>query len=212
MNKSDFYEIVKPYTMTSEERVYCLFDSLDYIRKNNIDGDFVECGVWKGGNILGILEYLNFYSMSDRKVWAYDTFQGMTEPETVDVDLDGNSAKSILRSVMCHSPLDEFMNNIKSKCNNISNLKVICGDINYTLDASENIPYKISLLRLDTDWYRSTKKELNVLYPILEPNGVLIVDDYGHWRGSQKAVDEFFEGTNVHIDKIDYTGIKIIKL
>jgi O-methyltransferase len=87
----------------------------------------------------------------------------------------------------------------------------IIGDVSETLLNLNNIPEKISLLRLDTDWYKSTKDELVYLYPKLEKNGVLIVDDYGHWQGSKLAVDEFFSDLNIKIEKIDYTGIKIIK-
>ena len=88
MNIDKFIKIVKPFTMTSEERIISLFESLEYIRLNNIEGDFVECGVWKGGNILGMMEYLSYHNMIDRKVWIYDTFEGMTNPEDDDVDFN----------------------------------------------------------------------------------------------------------------------------
>jgi hypothetical protein len=64
---------------------------------------------------------------------------------------------------------------------------------------------------LDTDWYKSTKIELEMLYPNLKNDGILIVDDYGHWSGSKKAVNEYFENKKINISHIDYTGIKIIK-
>lgn len=213
MDKNIFIELVKPFSMTSVERIGELFNSLEYIRKKNIDGDFVECGVWKGGNILGIMEYLNHYNMLDRKVWLYDTFAGMTPPEDVDVDLHENKAINILNSVMCESPLDEVIKTLSNSTFPIKNVMFIIGDVCETLNDEKNLPDKISLLRLDTDWYQSTKKEMDVLYPFLNNNGVLIVDDYGHWRGSKKAIDEYFLSKNLTpvIEKIDYTGIKIIK-
>ena len=213
MTNEEFLKIVKPYTMTSTERINELFNSLEHIRTNKINGDFVECGVWKGGNILGIMEYLYYHNMTDRNVWLYDTFQGMTQPEDVDIDLKNQKASDILQNVLCYSSLNEVKKNLSNSKFPISNIKYIIGDVCETLDIQENIPNKISLLRLDTDWYKSTKKELEKLYPILSVNGVLIVDDYGHWEGSKKAVNEYFEKNNIKLDykKIDYTGIKIVK-
>ena len=213
MNIDKFIKIVKPFTMTSEERIISLFESLEYIRLNNIEGDFVECGVWKGGNILGMMEYLSYHNMIDRKVWIYDTFEGMTNPEDDDVDFNNTKANDIIDSIRCYSPLEEVKINLSSSSLPNDRLVYVVGDICETLDYEKNIPNKISILRLDTDWYKSTKKEMEVLYPKLINNGVLIVDDYGHWKGSKKAVDDYItdQKLNLKIEKIDYTGIKIIK-
>lgn len=214
MVKSTFIEIVSPFTMTSVERIGALYDSLEYIRANNIQGDFVECGVWKGGNILGIMEYLAFHKMTDRKVFLYDTFEGMTPPEDIDKDLNGRKAESILEDVMCISPIDEVRETILRSSFPIANVTFVVGDVCKTLDSANHLhKNNLALLRLDTDWYASTKKEMEVLYPKLNFGGVLIVDDYGHWKGSKTAVDEYFEGQGIspQIEQIDYTGIKIIK-
>jgi len=213
MTKEYFISIVKPLTMTSIQRITELFNSLEYIRLNNIFGDFVECGVWKGGNILGIMEYLYYYQMLDRNVWLYDTFEGMTTPEEVDIDLKNQKASDILQQVLCYSSMDEVKKNLSiSKFPN-ENIKFVKGDVCETLNNTDNLPNKISLLRLDTDWYKSTKKEMDILYPILSKDGILIVDDYGHWRGAKIAIDEYFTLHNLSpiINNIDYTGIKIIK-
>jgi hypothetical protein len=146
-------------------------------------------------------------------VWLYDTFEGMTTPEEIDVDLNNNKASSILESVLCYSPLTEVKQNLsKSEFDN-DKLKFIVGDVSETLLIENNKPDKISLLRLDTDWYKSTKDELIQLYPKLVNDGVLIIDDYGHWKGSKTATDEFFKENNISVEiiKIDYTGVKIIK-
>ena len=213
MDLKKFIDKVKPYSMTSVERITDLYNSLEYIRINNIDGDIVECGVWKGGNVIGIIEYLKYHNIVDKNVWLYDTFEGMTTPEEIDVDLNNNKASSILESVLCYSPLTEVKQNLsKSEFDN-DKLKFIVGDVSETLLIENNKPDKISLLRLDTDWYKSTKDELIQLYPKLINDGVLIIDDYGHWRGSKTATDEFFKENNISVEiiKIDYTGVKIIK-
>ena len=80
------------------------------------------------------------------------------------------------------------------------------GKVEDTIPASA--PESIALLRLDTDWYESTKHELVHLFPRLATSGVLIIDDYGHWRGSRLACDEYFEQNRVPIllNRIDFTG------
>jgi hypothetical protein len=151
--------------------------------------------------------------MTDRNVWLYDTFQGMTEPEDIDVDLNNHKAKNILDKVRCFIPIDEVKKNLSISNFPKEKIKYVIGDVEQTLKVDENIPSDISLLRLDTDWYQSTKIELETLYPKLIKNGVLIVDDYGHWRGSKKAVDDYFSLLELtpNIKHIDYTAIKIIK-
>lgn len=172
MNYNDFYNLVSPYTMTSPERIKCLFESLEYIRLNNIPGDFVECGVWKGGNILGAAAYFKSFELS-RRVWGYDTFEGMTQCESVDVDYAGSSGNSWTNKLAISEIfVSELFKNIDCQ------VELIKGDVCETL--LSKIPDSICILRLDTDWYKSTKTELEILYPILNPGGVLIVDDYGH--------------------------------
>lgn len=213
MELNNFIKIVKPFTMTPEERIVDLFHSLEYIRLNNIEGDFVECGVWKGGNILGILEYLTFYNMTNNNVWLYDTFEGMTTPEDIDIDYMGEKYDNNNTETLCYSSIDEVKNNIQSTKYPMDKIKFIKGDICETLNFKVNRPQKISLLRLDTDWYKSTKKELEILYPLLSDKGVLIVDDYNHWQGCKEAVNEYFKniGANLKFEEVDYSSIKVIK-
>jgi hypothetical protein len=90
-------------------------------------------------------------------------------------------------------------------------LHFVVGKVEDTIPAT--MPRKIALLRLDTDWYDSTKHELSHLFPLLRPQGVLIVDDYGHWQGARKAVDEYFAAhqTGILLHRIDYTGRIAVK-
>lgn len=200
--------------MTSTERISCLYDSLEYINKNNIVGSYVECGVWRGGNIIGMLKYLEEKSNFNEEIYLYDTFSGMTNPESVDKDLNEVSAEDIvhLPNILCYSSLDEVKYNISNNTNYpLDKINYIVGDVSETLLDKKNIPQKISLLRLDTDWYKSTKIELEILWDKLVDGGVLIIDDYGHWSGCKKAVDEFFQDKLYKFEKIDYTGIRIFK-
>lgn len=212
MNRDIFYNIVSPFSMTSKERIHGLYDSLEFIRNNNIEGDIVECGVWKGGNILGIIEYLDYHKIYDKTVWLYDTFNGMTNPTDVDIDINGKKASEILHEVMCLSPIDEVKKTLSLSKFSKEKIKIVEGDVCVTLKSLDNLPSNISILRLDTDFYESTKMELNVLYPKLTKNGILIVDDYGHWKGSKLAVDEYFQNQDITIKNLDYTGIKLTKI
>lgn len=208
MNLQQFIELVSPFSMTSVARISKLYESLNTIMSNNIEGDIVECGVWKGGNILGSMEYCHYYGI-DKTIWAYDTFEGMTNPTQFDINLNDQSASTIFNSVKCESSLTEFNKTINISQLDKTKLKIIAGDINVTLDQIDNVPKQISLLRLDTDWYESTLKELNILYPKISKGGICIIDDYGHWQGCKKAVHEYFNNDLPKHEYIDYTGIVI---
>ncbi|MBS1580307.1 MAG: class I SAM-dependent methyltransferase [Bacteroidetes bacterium] len=211
---------VRPYTMTSNERLYGLIEAVKYIVKNNIEGNIVECGVWKGGSIMAIAETLLQLGDTNRQLFLYDTFAGMTAPTKEDVDQLNRDASSQLQNdinkktesvVWAYSGLQEVKTNIQKTKYPSANFHFIEGDILQTIPA--NLPPKIALLRLDTDWYESTKHEMIHLYPLLQQNGVLIIDDYGFWKGSKKAVDEYIDANKISIllNRMDETGRIAIK-
>tara|TARA_B100000965_G_C19461932_1_gene700125 strand:+ start:209 stop:985 length:777 start_codon:yes stop_codon:yes gene_type:complete len=223
---SDEVEIIRfvlenNYTMTSVPRLVNTLKSCKYVVENQIPGDFVECGVWRGGN--GILAKKIFDKLgSDKKIWMFDTFNGMTAPSEFDVK---NSTKvhakikyqetlTKTHSEWCYASIDDVKNNFKDSSINLELIKFIKGDVSKTLLERDNLPNKIAVLRLDTDWYASTKTELEVLYPLLQTAGVLIIDDYGHWEGARKAVDEYFkvQKNKPLFNVIDYTGRSALKL
>lgn len=216
----EIYEKCKPYTMTSPERMYSLHKSVQNVVKNNINGDFVECGVWKGGSSMVIALTLLQMNDSFRRLYLYDTFEGMSEPSALDKDISGADAEIVLNnsdredsnSIWCYSGLEEVKKNLLSTGLPSSNIKFIKGMVEETIPGT--ISEKIALLRLDTDWYESTLHELNHLYPLVSKNGVVIIDDYGHWQGARKAVDEFLEKQEIKplLHRIDYTGRIIQKL
>lgn len=216
----DIYEFCKPYSMTSIERMYSLYCSVNYIIQNNIKGDFVECGVWRGGSAMLIAKTLNYNNENTRKIFLYDTFEGMSEPTEIDKDLLGGEAKIQLQDIIksnkdsnwCYSSIDEVRENLIRTNYPINNFQLIKGKVEDTLPGIM-LPDSISLLRLDTDFYESTLHELKHLYPLLSKNGVLIIDDYGHWQGCKQAVDEYFDKENISLllNRIDYTGRVAIK-
>lgn len=210
----------RPYTMTSTERMYTLIQAVKYISQNNIVGDIVECGVWKGGSMMAIAKTLIELGDESRNLYLFDTFSGMTEPSDKDIDFRGLNASTLLqesekedeKSVWCYASL-ELVKEVMSKTGYDSQkIHFIKGMVEETIPS--HAPESISLLRLDTDWYESTRHELTHLFPRLSKNGVLIIDDYGHWQGSKLATDEYFSQNNIKIflNRIDNTGRVAIKL
>tara|TARA_S200000501_G_C20635264_1_gene660773 strand:- start:60 stop:827 length:768 start_codon:yes stop_codon:yes gene_type:complete len=188
------------YSMTPYIRMWTLINSINYVSSNNIEGDFVECGVWKGGNLI-LYNQLNKKKNLNRKIYGYDTFEGMSTPSRFDFK-DNTSSQSYInnlynqktnsKSGWSKSTIDEVKENILTE-SSLENINLIKGKVEDTLLNNNNVPEKISILRLDTDFYESTKMELEVLFPRLEKNGILIIDDYGFKYGARKAVDEYFK-------------------
>lgn len=120
--------------------------------------------------------------------------------------------KKYQKNVWCFSSIDDVKANFSNASLLSENIIFVQGDVLQTLE--KIAPDKISVLRLDTDWYESTKKEMDILYPRICLDGVLMIDDYGYWKGSKKAVDEYFEknGSRPFLQYIDDTGRLGIKL
>jgi len=211
---------VKNFTMTSPERVNALVESVRYIEQNNIDGAMVECGVWKGGSTMALAKTLLALGNTERDIFLYDTFSGMSEPTAVDVSLNNESAINQYElhkttkeaSNWAAVTLDEVKKNVLSTGYPPERIHFIKGKVENTIPNC--VPKSIALLRLDTDWYESTKHELVHMFPLISHNGVIIIDDYGHWLGTKKAVDEYIAENNICIllNRIDYTGRIAIKI
>lgn len=213
------YDSCKAFTMTSPERMYALYNAVKYVIENDIPGDFVECGVWKGGSSMLIAKTLKVLNEESRRIHLYDTFEGMSEPTENDLDVNKRNAKQLLRdadkkdaeSIWCMSPLEEVQKNLLNTQYPHNKIIFIKGKVEDTIPKA--IPSEIALLRLDTDWYESTLHELRYLYPLLQKSGVLIIDDFGHWEGAKKAVLKYFQenGIQNYLNRIDYTGRLMIK-
>jgi O-methyltransferase len=204
----------EPYTMTSLERILTAIRATAYISENHIPGDIVECGVWRGGSTMAIARTLVELEDVSRCLYLYDTFEGMTEPTPSDTDFRGREAAALLSTaqqlsqktesvIWAYASIEDVRANVAKTKYPAEKTVFVKGPVEKTIPGT--IPEEIALLRLDTDWYESTHHELIHLYPRLSQGGILIVDDYGHWQGSRKAVDEFFGG-RLFLNRIDYTG------
>jgi O-methyltransferase len=197
---AEIFDKIAQYTMTSRdglETTYSLFQAIKYINENNIPGDMVECGVWRGGSMMLIAHALRYFGDLGRRLFLYDTFTGMTEPDDIDIDFDNKAMKPVWSKTTGEGKLmgyggseENVRANLRSTGYPEQQMHFIAGDVLQTIPA--NSPSGIALLRLDTDWYKSTLHELQHLYDLIVPHGVLIIDDYGWCRGARQATDEFF--------------------
>jgi hypothetical protein len=199
-------------TMTTGERLYGLYKAVEYLSAARVAGDFVECGVWRGGSMMCAALTLLRAGDTGRRLYLYDTFEGMPPADLVDVDADGRSATDRLaaerrsedRSIWAYAPLEAVGRNMASTGYPPDRITYVPGLVEETIP--DTMPEVIALLRLDTDWYASTRHELQHLVPRLARGGVIIIDDYGHWEGVRQAVDEYFAASDVKVllNRIDY--------
>jgi len=217
--EEETYKAVAPFTMTTPERVQSLVAATQHLVTAHVTGAIVECGVWKGGSMMAIARTLLELGVTDRDLYLFDTFEGMTEPTDDDTLVaTGGSAASVLATeprdsrVWAYAGLDEVKANVARVGYDPERIHFVKGPVEETLPA--RAPGEIALLRLDTDWYQSTKHELVHLYPRLVVGGVLILDDYGSWVGARKAVDEYLaeEGIDLLLHRIDTTGRIALKV
>ncbi|MDQ2623207.1 MAG: TylF/MycF family methyltransferase [Actinomycetota bacterium] len=202
------------FTMTSIERQFSLWKSLEYLDRAGIEGDFLECGVWRGGSSMLAAIALQGLGDRERDLWLFDTFEGMSTPSEHDVSIDGSKMTEVWDQiegqtsdpVFAYGSLEEVRRNMASTGYPEERLHFVKGKVEETIPG--DLPGKIALLRLDTDWYESTRHELEHLWPLLVPGGVLIIDDYGHWAGARRAVDEFFADRvdAPLLNRVDYTA------
>ncbi len=209
------YEQCRHATMTSVERLYALYKAVEHVVGNGIAGDFVECGVWRGGSVMMMALALQKFGDTSRRIQCFDTFEGMPAPGDADIRHDtGESAAEILAAttrdedhvMWALAPLERVQQNVATTGYPADLIAYRKGKVEDTLPAQA--PERIALLRLDTDWYESTRHELVHLYPRLAGGGVLIIDDYGFWRGAREATDEYFAADKRPplLNRIDATG------
>jgi O-methyltransferase len=206
---------VADYTMTSPERILSVIDSIRYLSRSKIPGAIVECGVWRGGSIMAAALTLLQEQDASRRLYLYDTYTGMTQPTDRDVSIEGYMAKDQFpkdQAEWCAADLEDVRRNMFATGYPKDLIEFVIGPVEKTITSTSG-PDEIALLRLDTDWYESTRHELIHLFPRLSKRGILIIDDYGHWQGARKAIDEYFasQGMTYFLKRIDYTGRIMVK-
>ena len=212
-NKS-LIESIGEHSLTPLIRRWTLIKSLHYINKKKLIGDIVECGIWRGGNLFLAKKIQDKYPKElKRKLYGFDTFEGMPKPSFY----DGVKINEVYKNFKnknepwTKASLEDVKNSTNLFFSDVDDFYFIKGMVEDTLKDKKNLPNKISLLRLDTDLYESTKIELNILYPLLVENGILIIDDYGDFPGCRKAVDEYFLDKNVLMTSVDKSCRLIVK-
>lgn len=201
----------KPFSCISEERFRNNIVSVRSVNIKDINGNIVEIGVYKGGSMLAMMLANEEMGNTGRHYHLYDTFEGMTPATAVDKDYTGCDATKLIevnKDILCIASL-AYVQDVIHDNTSIAKERIHyhVGDICKT----HVFPGKIAVLRLDTDWYESTKFELDHFYDLVVPGGIVIIDDYGHWQGCKKAVDEFLLTHAVSLQRIDYTGVFFIK-
>jgi O-methyltransferase len=205
--------MVRPFTMTNAEKLHALITSVRYIHAGGVSGAIVECGVWRGGSMLAVALTLRSLGVDDRDLYLYDTFTGMPPPSDVDRYVTGGSACDHLAvtsegsSVWARASLDEVQRTMATSGYPQDRLHLVAGRVEETLPG--RAPQDIALLRLDTDWYESTRHELRHLYPRLVSGGVLILDDYGEWEGARLATDEFLAERGAELLLVRVSGARV---
>jgi hypothetical protein len=191
---------------------------VQYVSRARIDGDILECGVWRGGSMMLVAKVLGQLGDARRTLHLFDTYEGHPKPgHPLDVDMWGNRAldewrefrKTDETSDWARVSIEEVRANMQSTGYPMDRVRLVKGMVEKT--AAPNAPEKLSLLRLDTDWYASAKVSLEVFWPRLVVGGVLLVDDYGHYKGQRQAVDEFFVGNPQLLHRIDYSCRAVVK-
>ena len=200
------------FTLVSRERLENLYNQCK--KFNNTSYSFVECGVAKGG----CLAMMKFASGKNNKIFGFDSFEGM--PDITKEDLGDYNKSNPLYDFgkvgdNLSGGIDNVYNNFNKMNTNMYNITLLKGFFQDTLQIQENIDNigEIAILRLDGDWYESTKICLEKLYDKVIDGGVIIIDDYGHWVGAKRAVDEFRDKHNIvsPLIQTDYTEYYWIK-
>jgi O-methyltransferase len=198
-------ERVRPYTMTPPERVAVLCDAVRYVVRSEIPGAILECGVWRGGSMMAAALTLASLGRDDRELYLFDLFEKMPPPGERDFDAKGQPASLLFEGPvdansipeLANLPMEEVRRVVESTGYPAARIHFVKGLVEDTVP--DHAPDQIAILRLDTDWYESTAHEMKHLFPRIADGGVLIVDDYGIFRGARDAVDEYLAEHDIRL-------------
>jgi hypothetical protein len=212
LEEIEAYLSVADYTMAGPVRTVCLIRAVKYLVENEVPGDFVECGVWKGGSMMAVALTLLCLKRTDRRLWLFDTFLGMSKPTAEDLSITGCSpTQDLYDAEWIKISKDRVQEAMARTGYPMERVELIEGPVEDTIPTRS--PEQIALLRLDTDWYESTRHELVHLYPRLSTGGVLLIDDYGAWQGARKATDEYIREQHLplFLSRIDFSARIAVK-
>lgn len=199
-------KLVLPYTLVGPERIHNLYRLAKQIEREGIPGDVIECGVCNGGTA-AVLASTASRSTMNRTVWLFDSFQGMPRTQPQDgVGADGHAAEEhIGREVGDPARVIEVLRLVRADMNRV---RIVPGWFQNTFSSISHSISQIALLNIDADWYESVKLCLETFYDRVVPDGFISFDDYGHWPGCCKAVDEFFQHRRLSfkLQEVDYTA------
>lgn len=209
--------MARPFSLTTAHRLASTLEAVRHVCRADVPGDIVECGVWRGGNMLLAATTLKSLGDTARDIYLYDTFEGMTAPSEMDRDYLGTPAQALLKrevrgaGVWCEASLEDVQRTMGLSSYPAERIHYVRGPVEQTIPGAA--PEKIAVLRLDTDWFESTRHEMEHLFPRLSPGGILIIDDYGHWQGARRAVDEYLDdhGVKALLVRVDYTCRIMVK-
>jgi len=193
------------HTMIGLKRLDNIQFCVEDILKNNIPGDFIETGVWRGGASIFGRAVLKAYGVTDRLIWVADSFEGLPEPNVAKYPQDAGS--SLHNCEILSVSLSEVKANFELYGLLDDQVRFLKGWFKDTLPKAPI--EKLALLRLDGDMYQSTMDSLVNLYPKLSSGGYIIIDDYSCFEACRQAVEDYrkAEGINAEIVTIDWTGV-----
>lgn len=190
--------------MYHRETLQQALDATARVIADGIPGDLVEIGVYRGIMCMAMAAKLIQLGATDRTIHMYDTFEGMTEPTSRDVRADSGTRANLQdAAVACRCGLEDVRANMALVGYPSERVVYHKGDIM----KNEVVPDQIAFLRLDTDFYDSTRYELEAFAPRVAPGGVITQDDYGYWRGATEAVDEYLQANPREAKRLSPHGI-----
>lgn len=191
-------EKVKSFTSLGFESLWSLYSLAKQVCEEDIPGNFVECGVCRGGSSALLAWVIKNYSRRPRRLYAFDTFSGMPEPTEVDIDYRGVAANDTgFGAGTLAAPVSENLEVIARELGVWDLIVPVPGLFADTLPAYREQVGEIALLHADADWYQSTMDILRHLYHQVHPRGFIQVDDYQDWQGCAKAVHDFEQEVGV---------------
>lgn len=229
MGFMDLYRQIRPFTMLSTLSALAVYDACTYLVRNNIEGDVVFTGAWRGGATYLATSLLTQYEDTSRDIYIYDTFDWTwPAPSIEDFRYQGRTHRATESFVRMQRQLAKNQGWVQKQMLEKEQVASLLSHSGYpdtklfllegfTEDSfiSNQVPKpsKVAFSHLDTDFYFSTKSELEFLYPRLNKKGLMIVDDYGTENGATKALDEYFaeEEHRPFFHRIDYQGVLLLK-